>query len=138
MTRIQGVVLPRYVASVEVVGDSAGVHITWHLREVVPADPVQNFTYSVVVTGNRGSFVRTYSVRFDGAEDPEVSAQVRELLLAARGPSRVGEIFVTTGSVSIQFVESGLGLDPHDDAYAGLQVNGVLVQQRLPVSVIEG
>lgn len=138
MTRIQGVVLPRYVASVNVVGDYEGVHITWQLGDVVPADPVENFIYSVVVTGNRGSFVRTYSVRFDGTEDPEVTAGVHELRLAARGPSRAGEVLVTTDSVSIQFVEAGLGSEAHDDANAGLQVNGVLLQQRLPVSVIEG
>jgi len=132
------VVLPRYVASVAVVGDSEGVHITWQLGDVVPADPVQSFIYSVIVTGNRGSFVRTYSVRFEGTEDPEVTADVHELMLAARGPSRAGKVLLTTDLVSIQFVEAGLGSEPHDDAYAGLQVNGVVVQQRLAVSVIEG
>ena len=138
MTRIQGVVLPRHVAAVELVGDSAGVHITWQLGDVVSAHPVKDFIYSVVVTGNRGSFVRTYSVRFDGTEDPEVIAEVHELILAARGPNRAGEVLATTDSVSIQFVDAGLGTEPHDGAYADLRVNGVLVQQRLPVSVIEG
>jgi hypothetical protein len=130
--------LPRHVASVELVGDSAGVHITWHLGEVVAAAAVQTSTYSVVVTGNRGSFVRTFSVRFDGTEDPGVVTWVHELMLAARGPSRADEVRVTSDSISVQFVGAGLGPEPYDNAYGDLQVNSVFVQQRLPVSVIQG
>jgi hypothetical protein len=138
VTRVQGVVLPRHVASVELVGDSAGVHITWRLGDVVSTQTVRDFAYSVVVTGNRGSFVRTYSFRFEGTADPEVTAEVHELLLAARGPSSVGDMIVTDDSVSAQFIGAGLGADPHDDAQADLRVNGVLVQQKLSVIVVEG
>jgi hypothetical protein len=123
---------------VELVGDAAGVHVRWGLGEPVSAHPVQDFVYSVVVTGNRGSFVRTFSVRFVGTEDPEIVADVHELILAARGPSHAGEVMVDDNSISIQFLEAGLGSDPHDSAYADLRVNGVSVQERLPVSVLEG
>lgn len=138
VTHIYGVVRPRRVTSVELVGDAAGVHISWRLGEPVLAHPVHNFMYSVVVTGNRGSFVRTFSVRFVGTEDPEVVADVHELVLAARGPSRAGDVIVESDSVSIQFFEVGLGSESHDSAYADLWVNGVLVQERLSVSVLEG
>lgn len=138
VTHIDGVVRPRRVTSVELVGDAAGVHISWKLGEPVSAHPVEDFVYSVAVTGNRGSFVRTFSVRFVGTEDPEVVADVHELVLAARGPSRAGDVIVEAGSVSVQFFEAGLGSEPHDSAYADLWVNGVLVQERLPVSVLEG
>lgn len=138
MTRIEGLVLPRRVVSVEIVGDTAGAHITWRLGDGVSAHPVHSFTYSTVVTGNRGSFVRTFSVRFQGTENPEVVADVQELVLAARGPSHAGQVVVSGDSISAQFYEAGLGSEPHDHAYAELQVNDVLVQEQLPVSVVEG
>lgn len=114
------------------------MHIRWGLGEPVSAHPVQDFVYSVVVTGNRGSFVRTFSVRFVGTEDPEIVPDFHELVLAARGPSRAGAMVIDGNSIAIQFLEAGLGSEPHDSAHADLRVNGVSVQERLPVRVLEG
>lgn len=120
----------------ELVGNVAGVHIiTWRLGEEVSVITVQSSLYSVVVTGIRGNFVGTYSVRFAGTEDSEVITDVHDLGRAARGPSRVGDEIVEGASVSIQFFDAGIGLEPHQHAYADVQVNGVLMQERLPLSV---
>lgn len=135
--RIEGMFAPRQLKSVLVGADGRGVHVTWMLGEYVSAHPVEFFTYQVEVTGNRGSFIRRFGLKFVGTEDPEVWPFVHNFVGGGQANYDPENLSVGSDSISIYFIDSSVGTEPVDSAVAHLNVNGVDVQERFPVTIVE-
>ena len=135
--RISGIVLPRLIQFVLVGADAGGVHITWMVGEAVSAHPVEYFSYLVEVTGNRGSFIKQFGVKFVGTEDPEVFPFIHDFMSATQANYSVERVSIGTDTIGVHFVDAGVGSEPIDAAVAHCNVNGVDVQERLPVTTVD-
>ncbi|CAH0192569.1 MULTISPECIES: hypothetical protein [Microbacterium] len=123
--------------SVLVGRDDNGVHITWALGDPAPASGVEYFMYSVTVYGGRASSLKQFGVKFIGTEDPEVRAFVFDHMGGGQSNYPLDKVTITRESISVHFVDASVGPDGIDSAHAGLNVNGVDLQQRFTVTLVD-
>lgn len=135
MRRMRGVVFPRRLKTILLAADETGVHVTWTFGNPVEANPVEFFTYGVEVTGNRGSFIKRYAVKFVGTDDPEVFPFVHDFMSGTQ--SNFGEVTIADESITVHFPDSDLGGEPVDAASGYSNVNGVDVVLQFPVTVVD-
>lgn len=128
---------PRHLTSVLVGADERSVHVTWMLGDVVPAHPVEYFSYLVQITESRGNFVKQFGVKFVGTENPEVFAFVHNFMGGGQANYVPEQVTVTSESVSVHFVDASVGVEPVAAADAHLNVNGVDLQTRFPVTIVD-
>lgn len=128
---------PRLIASVLVGRDSAGVHITWEFGETASAHPVEFLTYSVLFTGSRGSTLKQFGVKFVGDDDPNVRPYVFDFVDGNQANYDPNRVTLSANAISVHFVDASVGTASIDSATANLNINGVDLQERHPVSVID-
>lgn len=137
MTDTNSVVLPRRIKDVLVGRDERSIHVTWNLGEVASAHPVEHFLYSVTITGNRGSTLKQFGVKFIGTEDPEIVAFVHDFILPGGQANYDSEhVSVSRDAISVHFIDASVGPDKIDAATSDFNVNGVDLQERLPVTFV--
>jgi hypothetical protein len=135
--RIEGLFAPRHLESVLVGADARGVHVTWMLGERVSVDPVEFFTYGVTATGSQGGVIRRFGLKFVGTENPEVFPFVNDFVGVVQANYSPQRLSVERDSVSVYFIDSDMGSEPVDTAVAYLDVNGLDVETRFPVTLVE-
>lgn len=128
---------PRLMQSVLVGRDEHSVHITWALGEPAPASGVEHFLYSVTIFGNRGSSLKQFGVKFIGTEDPEVAVFVSDRMGGGQANYPLDKVTITSDSIAVHYVDAGVGPDRIDSAYADFGVNGVDLQQRFAVTLVD-
>lgn len=135
--RLDGILHPRLMTNVLVGRDDNGVHITWTLGDPAPVSRAEHFIYSVTISGNRGSTLKQFGVKFIGTEDPIVSAFVFDHMGGGQANYPIDRVTVTGDTISVNFNDASVGPDRVDSATAAFGVNTVDLQQRFAVTLVD-
>ncbi|MFJ2535870.1 hypothetical protein [Microbacterium maritypicum] len=137
MQRHHGILNPRLMTSVLVGRDADGVHITWALGDPAPVPETEHFMYSVTITGNRGSTLKQFGIKFIGLEDPEVSVFVFDHMGGGGANYPLERVTIDGDSIAVHYNDASIGPDRIDNANASFGVNGIDLQQQFPATVVD-